>query len=110
MHYSYLHNIEERRVHKVPKTPNVSGDAKRGYHVSMSYSDIQASNRLLPTTRQWEHAVQPFREQFFDHPGHTRERAIEYFMLHHSPAGIAISEEEYLRLAAEYESEAQARR
>ena len=111
MHYSYLHNQEERRVHKVPKVPDVSGTAKSGFRITMSYSDIRASNKLLPTTRQWEHAVQPFVDQFFDHPSHTREQAIDYFMRRHSPKkGVAISEDEYRRLEALYESEAKRNR
>lgn len=110
MDYSYLHNSEERRVYKVPKVPNVSVTAKSGFHVSMSYSDIRASNRLVPATGQWEHAVQPFVEQFFDHPAHTKERAIAFFMSRHTPKGELISEEEYIRLADQYESEAKLRR
>lgn len=109
MPFFYFHNAAARRVFKVPITPEVRGDERSGFNVTIVYSDIQAGNRIVPETGQWQTAVQPFVEQTFS-PTYTKQRAIEYFMARHCPKGKAITEDEYEALAAAYEAEALGRR
>ena len=105
MSFIYFHAAAARRVFKVPTTPEISGDERSGFRVSITYSDIQASNRIVPSTGQWNTTVQPYVEQAFS-PIHTKQQAIEYFMARHCPKGEAITEAQYEALAAAYEAEA----
>jgi hypothetical protein len=105
MEYAYIHSQDERRVFKVPLQPQVTGDNKRGFTLSMSFSDIRAENRMLPTG-QWEFAVRPYVSQSFD-PRYTKEEAIDWFMNRHRPKGRAISEQEFALYEAEYQQRAE---
>ncbi|WP_298624781.1 hypothetical protein [uncultured Zoogloea sp.] len=108
MRYQYTHDADNRTVYKFPAEPTVTeqrwGPSKKlvGWSVSMELKITRADNRL--ENRRWKYAHTEYPREVFDAPRYSRQEAISFFFQNCSPPGEMITEEEYVRLQAEYDA------
>lgn len=109
MQYQYTHDADSRTVYRYPVEPVVTerrGGRKKelvGWHAHMQVNITRADNRL--ENRRWKYPHTDYPSQEFD-ARYSRQEVISYFFQNHSPPGVTITEEEYVRLQAEYETSA----
>jgi hypothetical protein len=103
--YKYIHNNEDFVVYKFPSKPKVSEILQRkkitGWRVEMEVVITCRDNKLK--NGRWECPTADFPIQTFD-LRYTQDQMITYFLMHHAPQGIEISESEYLALKENYYS------
>lgn len=103
--YKYLHDAKNRIVYQVPAEPDVNEQKDRrgrrtGWSVNMRVLITRADNKL--NGNQWQHATSSYPRQAFD-AHYEKSQVISYFLMHHTPDGDPISQEEYVELQAQYD-------
>lgn len=103
--YKYLHDATARIVYQLPSEPIIIEQKDRygkrtGWSADIEIRITRADNKL--NNSQWQHATSSNPNQYFDAHYH-RAQVVSYFLMHHTPIGEDITQEQYTELQNEYE-------
>lgn len=107
--YKFFHDFESNAVYRCRAKPDVVERTHRGRLIGWQVRlviDITRADNWLDSSNHWHFPNADHRTQEFDHP-YSRDQAVSWFLLRHSPEAIypnavEIDEARFEALAAKY--------